>query len=53
MNKAMVAVCALVAVAVVAFLAMTDVLNYPAAIGVGIALLLAAGLELNRKKRQR
>ncbi|MCL7381352.1 hypothetical protein [Streptomyces sp. 35G-GA-8] len=52
MNKTPVILCALAAVAVLVFLAIGDVINYPFAVGIGTALVLAAGLELHRNRKR-
>ncbi|MFF8842426.1 hypothetical protein ACF08N_06780 [Streptomyces sp. NPDC015127] len=51
MNKTALAGCLVVAFGVIGFLAGTGVINVAVASGAGLALLLAAGVELNRKRK--
>ncbi|WP_159046115.1 hypothetical protein [Streptomyces sp. WM6372] len=53
MHKPAVAGCLLIGLAVIGFLTAADVMNTVSAIAVGVALFIAAGVELKRKKPNR
>ncbi|MEU6051163.1 hypothetical protein AB0M94_38145 [Streptomyces xanthochromogenes] len=53
MHKPAVVGCLVAGLAVIGFLAATHVLNGVSAVAVGVALFIAAGVELKRKKPNR
>ncbi|MFI1200747.1 hypothetical protein ACH4VR_15070 [Streptomyces sp. NPDC020883] len=53
MNKSAVAGCLAVGLAVLGFLTATGTVNIPIATGAGVALFIAAGVEIKRKKPTR